>query len=152
MAEEKRVSVVTGGALGIGGAISRRLAAAGDLVVLNDIDADAAERARHDIEASGGRCVTVIGDIVEDATVAEVAAAALAHGRVDVLVNNVGDFRPAAPSFQDASGAAEAFILSQRGPGSAMEPRPWRGTSGYGYTRRLGIRPRPIRKRERESA
>jgi NAD(P)-dependent dehydrogenase (short-subunit alcohol dehydrogenase family) len=103
MADGTRISVVTGGALGIGGAISRRLAAGGDLVVLNDIDADAAERARRDIEASGGRCVTVIGDIVEDDTVARVTAAALAHGRVDVLVNNVGDFRPSAPSFQDST-------------------------------------------------
>lgn len=95
-----RVSVVTGGALGIGGAISRRLAADGDLVVLNDIDADAAARTRADIEAAGGRCVTVVGDIVEDATVAEVARTA---GRADVLVNNVGDFRPAAPSFQESA-------------------------------------------------
>ncbi|MBE1530843.1 SDR family NAD(P)-dependent oxidoreductase [Actinomadura algeriensis] len=95
-----RTSVVTGGALGIGGAISRRLAAAGDLVVLNDIDPEAADRTRADIESAGGRCVTVIGDIVDDPTVAEVARVA---GRADVLVNNVGDFRPAAPSFQDST-------------------------------------------------
>nr|WP_275406958.1 SDR family oxidoreductase [Actinomadura bangladeshensis] len=96
-----RVSVVTGGALGIGGAISRRLAAGGDLVILNDIDADAADRARADIEAGGGRCVVVVGDIVEDETVERVAAAV--PGRVDVLVNNVGDFRPAASSFQEST-------------------------------------------------
>ncbi|GAA4380502.1 SDR family oxidoreductase [Actinomadura sp. NPDC048032] len=103
MAERARVSVVTGGALGIGGAITRRLAAGGDLVVLNDIDADAAGRARAAVEAAGGRCVTVVGDITEDATVADVAAAALDHGGADVLVNNVGDFRPAAASFQDST-------------------------------------------------
>ncbi|TDD91114.1 SDR family oxidoreductase [Actinomadura darangshiensis] len=101
MSENPRVSVVTGGALGIGGAISRRLAAGGDLVILNDIDPDAADRTRVDIETAGGRCVTVIGDIVEDGTVEGVCAAA--EGRVDVLVNNVGDFRPAAPSFQDST-------------------------------------------------
>lgn len=100
-----RTSVVTGGALGIGGAVSRRLAALGDLVVLNDIDAEAAERARAEIEESGGRCVTVIGDIVDDDTVGRVTAAALeaGGGRVDVLVNNVGDFRPAAATFLDST-------------------------------------------------
>ncbi|MEV0969229.1 SDR family NAD(P)-dependent oxidoreductase [Microtetraspora glauca] len=96
-----RVSVVTGGALGIGGAISRRLAAAGDLVVLNDIDGEAAERTRAEIEAAGGRCVTVIGDAAHDDTVTRVVETALdaGGGRVDVLVNNVGDFRPASKTF-----------------------------------------------------
>lgn len=100
-----RTSIVTGGALGIGGATSRRLAADGDLVVLNDIDAEAAEKTRAQIEASGGRCVTVIGDIVEDDTVKRVTETALevGGGRVDVLVNNVGDFRPASLTFQDST-------------------------------------------------
>lgn len=96
-----RVSVVTGGAQGIGAAISRRLAAAGCLVVLNDIDDDAAQRMRAEIEAAGGRCVVFIGDVSSDAVVARLAQTALdaGDGRVDVLVNNVGDFRPASKSF-----------------------------------------------------
>ncbi|TQS26620.1 SDR family oxidoreductase [Microbispora sp. KK1-11] len=95
------VSVVTGGALGIGGAVSRRLARRGDLVVLNDIDAEAAERTRRAIEAAGGRCVTVIGDASDEETADRVRDAALdaGGGRVDVLVNNVGDFRPASRTF-----------------------------------------------------
>ena len=100
-----RVSIVTGGALGIGGATSARLAAGGDLVVLNDIDGEAAERRREEIEAAGGRCVTVVGDIVEDDTVKRVTETALeaGNGRVDVLVNNVGDFRPAARTFLEST-------------------------------------------------
>ncbi|MBE3011813.1 SDR family oxidoreductase [Microbispora sp. NEAU-D428] len=95
------VSVVTGGALGIGGAVSRRLARRGDLVVLNDIDAEAAEETRRAIEAVGGRCVTVIGDASDEQTADRVRDAALdaGGGRVDVLVNNVGDFRPASRTF-----------------------------------------------------
>jgi 2-hydroxycyclohexanecarboxyl-CoA dehydrogenase len=98
---DRRVSVVTGGALGIGGAVSRRLAAAGDLVVLNDVDGDAADAARSDIERAGGRCVVAPGDITDPAVVDEVRDAALAAGggRIDVLVNNVGDFRPASKTF-----------------------------------------------------
>lgn len=92
-----RSSIVTGGARGIGGAISRRLAARGDRVVLNDIDEAAAADAKADIEAAGGTCELVVGDITEaDVQHATVEAAG---GRVDVLVNNVGDFRPASRDF-----------------------------------------------------
>ncbi|TYL55868.1 SDR family oxidoreductase [Nocardioides sp. BGMRC 2183] len=98
---EQRVSVVSGGALGIGGGISRRLAAAGDLVVLNDIDDEAADAARSEIEGQGGRCIVVPGDITDPTVVDRVRETALdaADGRVDVLVNNVGDFRPASKTF-----------------------------------------------------
>jgi NAD(P)-dependent dehydrogenase (short-subunit alcohol dehydrogenase family) len=44
-----QVAVVTGGALGIGGGISRRLAAAGAHVVVADIDADAGAATRDEI-------------------------------------------------------------------------------------------------------
>jgi 2-hydroxycyclohexanecarboxyl-CoA dehydrogenase len=94
-----RTSIVTGGALGIGGATSRRLAARGDTVVLNDIDPEAAERARAEIVDAGGRCVVVVGDIVEQGVVERVVDAAAACGGIDVLVNNVGDFRPASKDF-----------------------------------------------------
>lgn len=94
------VSIVTGGALGIGGATSRRLAARGDLVVLNDIDADAAARTCEEITDAGGRCVTVVGDIVDVDVVDRVVETALAQtGRIDVLINNVGDFKPASKDF-----------------------------------------------------
>ncbi|MFD2470481.1 SDR family NAD(P)-dependent oxidoreductase [Amycolatopsis silviterrae] len=97
----RRVSIVTGGALGIGGATSRRLAARGDAVVLNDLDSAAAADAQAAIEAAGGVCETVIGDIVVDEVAEAVTAAALrlGDGRIDVLVNNVGDFRPASRDF-----------------------------------------------------
>lgn len=98
---QTRVSIVTGGAMGIGGATSRRLAARGDFVVLNDIDEQAARRASGEIAAAGGRCEVVVGDIVDDNVLDAVTATALAagSGRIDVLVNNVGDFRPAARDF-----------------------------------------------------
>ncbi len=93
---EGSIAVVTGGAAGIGGGISRRFAAEGATVVLNDIDAGLLAAAVADIEAIGARAVGVHGDIREQATVDRLADAALAvdGGRVDVLVNNVGDYRP----------------------------------------------------------
>ncbi len=91
-----RVAIVTGGGGGIGRGVSRRLAAAGATVVVNDIDAGRAGAAVAEIEAAGGRALTAVGDVrqpaARDALVAE--AAAVDDGRIDVLVNNVGDYRP----------------------------------------------------------
>lgn len=97
----RRTSVVTGGALGIGGAVSRRLAALGDLVVVVDVDGEATERLCSGIESAGGRCRSVVGDVTEDTVVRQAVETALdaGEGRVDVLVNNVGDFRPASKTF-----------------------------------------------------
>jgi NAD(P)-dependent dehydrogenase (short-subunit alcohol dehydrogenase family) len=91
--------VVTGGALGIGGAISRRLACDGDHVVLVDIDEGAATDTAAAITGAGGRVTTLVGDITMADTVSRLAAAVDELGRIDVLVNNVGDFRPASKTF-----------------------------------------------------
>jgi NAD(P)-dependent dehydrogenase (short-subunit alcohol dehydrogenase family) len=92
-----KVAVVTGGGGGIGGAISRRMAAECATVVLNDADMTLLGAAVEEIEAAGGAAVPVPGDIRRTEVVAALAHAAfeVASGRVDVLVNNVGDYRPA---------------------------------------------------------
>ena len=92
---EGKIAVVTGGGAGIGGGVSRVLAGEGATVVLNDIDAGLASDNAARIEAAGGRAVIVIGDIRDKATVEQLRDTALevGTGRVDVLVNNVGDFR-----------------------------------------------------------
>ncbi len=91
-----QVAVVTGGAAGIGGGISRRLARAGAVVVVNDIDGDLLTALVADVDADGGRTVAVAGDIRDPAVIDELTRAALSvdGGRIDVLVNNVGDYRP----------------------------------------------------------
>lgn len=96
-----RVAVVTGGGAGIGGGISRLFAVAGATVILNDIDSDLAARAVEDIHGRGGSAVAVVGDIRDDSTIDALVAAVEEsdRGRPDVLVNNVGDFRPGAGRF-----------------------------------------------------
>ena len=66
-----------------------------------DVDAHAAAATRDEIIAAGGNCTTVAGDIRDRNIVDEVAKTALAvdDSRIDILVNNVGDFRPAAKTF-----------------------------------------------------
>lgn len=99
-----RVAVVTGGAAGIGGGISRRFAAAGATVVVNDIDDALLERCVSDIEKAGGSVVPVVGDIREGSSVEDLLATAVSvNGRIDTLVNNVGDYRPSAPSFRKST-------------------------------------------------
>jgi len=91
-----KVAVVTGGGDGIGGGISRRLAAEGATVVVNDVAPERLNAAVTDVERAGGRAVPVTGDIRRPEVVSALARAArsVAAGRVDVLVNNVGDYRP----------------------------------------------------------
>jgi len=100
-----QVAVVTGGALGIGGGISRRLAAAGAHVVVADINSDAASVTHNEIVAAGGRATIVAGDIRDRDVVTAVTETALAveDSRIDILVNNVGDFRPAARDFMHST-------------------------------------------------
>lgn len=86
----KRVAVVTGGAQGIGYAISQRLLQSGAAVVMWDIDAAKLKEA----EASLGEFGKVRGylvDLTSDDQVAQAAAKTIDDSRqIDILVNNAG--------------------------------------------------------------
>ncbi|MCW2934935.1 MAG: family NAD(P)-dependent oxidoreductase [Actinomycetia bacterium] len=99
------VAVVTGGGTGIGAAVCRRLARAGRHVIVNDIDVAAGERTIGQIREDGGRCTLVTG-AAHAPSVADAIRALIEDQpdwRVDVLVNNVGDFRPATRTFSHSS-------------------------------------------------
>lgn len=90
-----RVAVVTGAGTGIGGAIARLFAEHGALVEIAEIDPDLAEQNRAAIAAAGGSARAHVVDVTRLDDVARLADAVLGeHGHVDVLVNNVGDYRP----------------------------------------------------------
>lgn len=90
-----RVAVISGGGDGIGGAISRLFAQHGAIVEIAEIDVDRAASIEAEVRAAGGSVTARVVDVRDPDAVNTFAAEVLAtHGRIDVLVNNVGDFRP----------------------------------------------------------
>jgi len=86
-----KVAIVTGASKGIGRASALGLAAEGAAVVAVARSGNKLEALRGEIEAAGGRCAPVVGDVAQKATADETLDVALGRfGRVDVLLNNAG--------------------------------------------------------------
>ncbi|GIH97018.1 SDR family oxidoreductase [Planobispora siamensis] len=89
-----KTAIVTGGGRGLGFAYASALAAAGAAVVVNDVDAGAAEQAVKVITAAGGRAVAEVAPVGTGETAqALVDRAVEAFGRLDVMVANAGILR-----------------------------------------------------------
>ncbi|MFG2943341.1 SDR family NAD(P)-dependent oxidoreductase [Streptomyces sp. NPDC048282] len=92
-----RSALVTGAAGGIGAAVAHALARAGAAVLVTDVDPTAAGAVAGKITAAGGAADSAALDVRDraaaDAAVAR--AAALADGRLHILVNNAGVTAPA---------------------------------------------------------
>ena len=85
-----RIALVTGGGSGIGRATAKRLAAEGACVVVADRDEASATSVAREI-GSADVAVAVTADVTSEPDIAAaVAAAALAFGGVDLVVNNAG--------------------------------------------------------------
>ena len=86
---EDQVAIVTGGAQGIGGAASRRLAEEGAKVLIADIDAGASEANVETIRKAGGVADSLRADLgVHDDIKAMIDRATHLWDRLDILVNN----------------------------------------------------------------
>ncbi len=86
-----RVSVVTGGATGLGLQMASGLAEAGSHIVVCSRKLENCEEAAHELEKHGVMALAVAADVTKPDQVEAVKAAAFRKfGHVDVLVNNAG--------------------------------------------------------------
>ena len=86
-----RVAIVTGAAVGNGQAFCRRLAREGARIMIADI-ADARE-AMQGVEEMGGEIAAISADVTSEEQVREMVRKTIERfGRIDILVNNVGDY------------------------------------------------------------
>ncbi len=87
-----RVALVTGGATGIGGAISRAFGRAGMKVAVHYLNGEAeAKEVAAAIRAGGGEALLLHRDITQPGAAEALVAETVRHfGRLDVLVNNAG--------------------------------------------------------------
>jgi len=95
MSLRNRVAVVTGGTRGIGKGIAVKLAGQGARIALAyRANKAAAQLALRELQAVGADCVAVETDVSQSGRAEQLIKTVTdRYGRIDVLVNNVGDFR-----------------------------------------------------------
>ena len=88
---KEKNAIITGGANGIGRAISLLFAREGATVVVADRDIDAGQSCARAIEQAGGRAIFAATDVSSDEDGARlVDAAAARYNGIDILVNSAG--------------------------------------------------------------
>jgi NAD(P)-dependent dehydrogenase (short-subunit alcohol dehydrogenase family) len=116
---EGAVVLITGGGGGIGKAAARRFLEEGAYVVLSGTRAAVLEQAQAEVDPEGARTLIVPGRISRQAEAEALVEAARARfGRVDVLVNSTGIFKPVPFLEQSEDDLEEAF-------GSILLPTFW---------------------------
>ena len=85
-----QVAIVTGAAQGIGRAIARRLAQDGFAIAIVDINADALEEVKKEIEGLGSQALALKADLTQLEDVQKVITRSAEWGQLTVLVNNAG--------------------------------------------------------------
>jgi NAD(P)-dependent dehydrogenase (short-subunit alcohol dehydrogenase family) len=109
---EGQVAIVTGGAMGIGGATARRLAGDGARVLVADVEDDAAASNVQTIRQAGGTAEPLHVDVgTADGVRGMVEHAVGLWGRLDIVINNAYSF----------TGHGDAVELSEQDWDRAMD-------------------------------
>ena len=138
-----RVAVVTGGGRGLGRSYAMLLASQGAKVVVNDpgggltddgTDAGPADDVVREIAAAGGQAVASADSVATSAGGKAIIDAALdMYGRVDILIHNAGNVRPASlkeMSYEDFDAVLDVHL---RGAFHVVRPAfPVMCDAGYG--------------------
>ena len=92
MSFSNKVTIVTGGALGIGGGIARKFSEKGSKIVIADIDVDSAIKNSKKIIAMGGECEVIKTDVSKSNDIRNMIDYTLnKFGRIDNLIQNDQD-------------------------------------------------------------
>ena len=112
-----RVALVTGGARGLGEASSRTLARLGAVIVLSDIDAEAASATADRLSTETGAQVLGRGcDVTDPDDVDRLVSGVIEElGRLDILVNNAGIHRRVDPLDYDPEDVEAILAVNFRG-------------------------------------
>src|SRR4051794_6587421 len=137
MGFEGKVVLIPGGGGGIGKAAAQRFLDEGAIVVSNSRRQEVLDAAQAELDPSGERVATYAGDVSVPSVARELVDCAVTRfGRVDVLVNSTGIFRPTPfldqteehmeealdsilrPTFYVSQAAARAMV--ERGDGGSI--------------------------------
>ena len=93
---QDKVAIVTGSARGLGKAMVMKMVAEGAKVVVTDINLEACQAVKAEIEAAGGVALAVKCDVTKREDVAALVEETVkTFGKLDILVNNAGITRDA---------------------------------------------------------
>ena len=88
---ENKVALISGGARGIGAAVTRAFAREGAKIVIGDVLEDEGRRTAEEVTGAGGECYFVKLDVISEADWARAANEVTTRfGKLDILVNNAG--------------------------------------------------------------
>lgn len=86
-----KVSIITGGASGIGKATVLKFAQEGAIVIVCDLNQEAIDATVNEVKAAGGEAVGYIVNVTNKSQINDMVGDVKARfGRIDVLVNNAG--------------------------------------------------------------